>query len=156
MDFLRKRPLVADEDVLKARFAIGHELRDRDQENLWLLAPYNDEDTFKPPENDTIRLAFRSDTGGYPAWGYLSADEMLIMSDTGDVYIQVSEDSFGYDNKIKSLITLGKKDVSRPQHERDQFLREAAILMLKRRIGFSFAERVAIWLLNSRIFSSAK
>ena len=52
---------------------------------------------YHPPESNLKRLEIRSPlTQGRRAWGYISNDRKLIMSDDGDVWVRHSpEDVFG-------------------------------------------------------------
>ena len=52
---------------------------------------------YHPPEYDLKRLEIRNPlTQGRRAWGYISHDKRLIMSDNGDVWVRHSpEDVFG-------------------------------------------------------------
>ena len=58
-----------------------------------------------PPEYNLKRLEIRSPlTQGRRAWGYISNDRKLIMSDDGDVWVRHSpEDVFGSKKQPENL-----------------------------------------------------
>lgn len=53
---------------------------------------------FFPPENEYSRLSMRHEiTGGYRNWGFVSGDEMLLLSDKGHVYLRIDETTLDLD-----------------------------------------------------------
>ena len=56
------------------------------------LVPLNEDDigTFRPPE-PALRVGVRDSSYlNYRAWGYISEDERILLSDEGEVYLKIA------------------------------------------------------------------
>ena len=76
------------------------------------LVPLNDDDigTFRPPE-PALRVGVRDSSYlNYRAWGYISEDERILLSDEGEVYLKMDEESFGTSDAIRMMFNIAKED----------------------------------------------
>ena len=76
------------------------------------LVPLNEEDigTFRPPE-PASRVGVRDSSYlNYRAWGYISEDERLLLSDQGEVYLKMDEETFGRSDAIKMMFKIASEE----------------------------------------------
>jgi hypothetical protein len=76
------------------------------------LVPLNEEEigTFRPPE-PALRVGVRESSYlNYRAWGYISDDERLMLSDEGEVYLKIDEESFGSNDAIRMMFRISSEE----------------------------------------------
>jgi len=116
------------------------------------LVPLNEEDigSFRPPE-PALRVGVRDSSYlNYRAWGYISEDERILLSDEGEVYVKIDEVTFGTTDAIKMMVEEGAKQAS----HRDNRLGNLEIgltAMLRRNIRSNVIHRLCNWLKNARL-----
>ena len=72
------------------------------------LLEMNEEDicTFRPPEPE-LRVGVRDSSYlNYRAWGYISEDERILLSDEGEVYMKIDEETFGTNDAIRMMFKI--------------------------------------------------
>jgi hypothetical protein len=143
--------------------AIFHELlREGVEENRAIaadltafLTPVEEEGGhFFPPENEYSRLSMRHEiTGGYRNWGFVSGDEMLLLSDKGHVYLRIDETTLDLD--VHQRAELQNALMS---NFSDAFAREDAVTsVLRQQVTHqarpSLHRRIIRWLMSGRLSS---
>jgi hypothetical protein len=76
------------------------------------LVPLNEEDigNFRPPE-PALRVGVRDSSYlNYRAWGYISEDERILLSDEGEVYLKMDEETFGTSDAIRMMFKIATED----------------------------------------------
>ena len=76
------------------------------------LVPLNEDDigTFRPPE-PTLRVGVRDSSYlNYRAWGYISEDERILLSDEGEVYLKMDEETFGTSDAIRMMFKIATEN----------------------------------------------
>ena len=75
------------------------------------LVPLNEEDigTFRPPE-PALRVGVRDSSYlNYRAWGYISEDERILLSDEGEVYLRMDEETYGSNDALRMMFELASE-----------------------------------------------
>jgi hypothetical protein len=126
-------------------------------ENIDQMVPLREEDigTFRPPER-VIRIGVRpSSYENYQAWGFLSEDCRILMSDEGEVYVKVDEETFGATEAIEMMLKMNPN--SPETHARRLGNINIGLgAMLGRRLRKNVAGRLCRWLANGRLGSYNK
>jgi len=70
--------------------------KDYDDRIEQIIPTYDEnEKTFKPPEF-SYRMGMKLDSyENFKAWGYISSDQRMLLSDEGEVYLRMDEQTFG-------------------------------------------------------------
>ena len=115
------------------------------------LVPLNEDDigTFRPPE-PALRVGVRDSSYlNYRAWGYISEDERILLSDEGEVYLKMDEETFGSNDALRMMFELA---VNQEQSvaKRMANLNIGIKRLLSRKIQSSVILRVASWLKTGR------
>ena len=151
-----------DSEELKRRgHAILHELlREGVEENRAIaadptafLTPVEEEGGhFFPPENEYSRLSMRHEiTGGYRNWGFVSGDEMLLLSDKGHVYLRIDETTLDLDVHQRTELQKALLANFSDAYAREDALLEAFGPSLQRPIRPSLIRRALRWLCSGRL-----
>ena len=115
------------------------------------LVPLNQDDigTFRPPE-PALRVGVRDSSYlNYRAWGYISEDERILLSDEGEVYLKMDEETFGSNDALRMMFELaGNQEQS--VAKRMANLNIGIKRLLSRKIQSSVILRVASWLKTGR------
>ena len=78
------------------------------------LVPLNEDDigSFRPPE-PALRVGVRDSSYlNYRAWGYISEDERILLSDEGEVYLKMDEETFGTSDAIRMMFKIAAEGAS--------------------------------------------
>ena len=73
--------------------------------------PLNEEDigTFRAPE-PALRVGVRDLSYlNYRAWGYISEDERILLSDEGEVYLRMDEETYGSNDALRMMFELASE-----------------------------------------------
>jgi hypothetical protein len=115
------------------------------------LVPLNEEDigTFRPPE-PALRVGVRDSSYlNYRAWGYISEDERILLSDEGEVYLKMDEETFGSNDALRMMFKLSSNhDTSAAKKMMN--IKIGLKKLISRSIHKSVIERVSIWMKNGR------
>ena len=115
------------------------------------LVPLNVDDigTFRPPE-PALRVGVRDSSYlNYRAWGYLSEDERILLSDEGEVYLKNDEETYGTSEAIRMMFKIAIEDAEIV--ERKAINTEIALRkMLQRPLRKGIVNRLIYWMRSSR------
>jgi hypothetical protein len=115
------------------------------------LVPLNEEDigTFRPPE-PALRVGVRDSSYlNYRAWGYISEDERILLSDEGDVYLKMDEETFGTSDAIRMMFKIASEE-SHSFHKRTTNIEIALKKLVRRSVRESVIHRLIGWMRSSR------
>ncbi|MDA8623441.1 hypothetical protein N9L38_04135, partial [Candidatus Poseidoniales archaeon] len=63
---------------------------------------------FRPPE-PSLRVGVRDSSYlNYRAWGYISEDERILLSDEGEVYLKLDEETFGTNEALRMMFEIAQ------------------------------------------------
>ena len=115
------------------------------------LVPLNEEDigTFRPPE-PALRVGVRDSSYlNYRAWGYISEDERILLSDQGEVYLKMDEETFGTSDAIRMMFKIATEDAE--ILEKKAINTEIALRnLLQRPLREGIVHRLIYWMRASR------
>ena len=115
------------------------------------LVPLNEEDigTFRPPE-PALRVGVRDSSYlNYRAWGYISEDERILLSDQGEVYLKMDEETFGTSDAIRMMFKIATEDAE--ILEKKAINTEIALRnLLQRPLREGIFHRLIYWMRASR------
>ena len=107
---------------------------------------------FFPPENEYSRLSMRHEiTGGYRNWGFVSGDEMLLLSDKGHVYLRIDETTLDLDVHQRAELQNALIANFYDAYAREDAVLEALRPSLQRPIRPSLVRRTLRWLSSGRL-----
>jgi|GEM_PF-687384 len=118
------------------------------------LVPLNEDDigTFRPPE-PSLRVGVRDSSYlNYRAWGYISEDERILLSDEGEVYLKLDEETFGSNDALRMMFGIANEK-SQKMSKRAINLDIAIKRFITRKIHSSVICRLCAWLKNGRLKS---
>ena len=115
------------------------------------------ERTYRPPETGLSRLEIRDPvTQGRLAWGYISEDESLIMSNTGEVWVRHGpKEVFGSEKAAEDFIQE-RKFMPPPTmlpgspYDYAPFDEHLMRVIARKELHNSVASRLVRWLMSSR------
>jgi len=116
------------------------------------LVPLKEEDigTFRPPE-PALRVGVRESSYlNYRAWGYISEDERILLSDEGEVYLKMDEETFGSNDAIRMMFRISTEEtdsVARRQINLAIGIKKLLSLPLKT----SVIQRIHRWIMRGRL-----
>ena len=116
------------------------------------LVPLNEDDigTFRPPE-PALRVGVRDSSYlNYRAWGYISEDERILLSDEGEVYLKLDEETFGSNDALRMMFELSQ-NIDIPYHKRKLNLDIGFRKLLNQRPLKGVINRVLVWLMAGRM-----
>ena len=116
------------------------------------LVPLNEDDigTFRPPE-PALRVGVRDSSYlNYRAWGYISEDERILLSDEGEVYLKLDEETFGSNDALRMMFELSKNN-DIPYHKRKLNLEIGFRKLLNQRPLKGVIHRILVWLMAGRM-----
>ena len=116
------------------------------------LVPLNEDDigTFRPPE-PALRVGVRDSSYlNYRAWGYISEDERILLSDEGVVYLKMDEETFGSNDAVRMMFELAREEGQTTAKKRVN-LEIGVTKLLSRKIQSSVIKRLFTWLTNGRM-----
>ena len=115
------------------------------------LVSLNEDDigTFRPPE-PALRVGVRDSSYlNYRAWGYISEDERILLSDEGEVYLKMDEETFGTSDAIRMMFKIATEDAG--ILERKAINTEIALRkLLQRPLREGIVHRLIYWMRSGR------
>ena len=109
------------------------------------------EKTFKPPEF-SYRMGMKLDSyENFKAWGYISSDQRMLLSDEGEVYLRMDEQTFGSPPYIAMIIRTANGSGIRSTENRLSDLDIGLKRLVQRNIRPSVLNRVIMWLKRGRL-----
>ena len=115
------------------------------------LVPLNEDDigTFRPPE-PAFRVGVRDSSYlNYRTWGYISEDERILLSDEGEVYLKMDEETFGTSDAIRMMFRIASEG-SQSYHKRTTNIEIALRKLVQRLIRNSVIHRLLGWMKSAR------
>ena len=115
------------------------------------LVPLNEDDigTFRPPE-PALRVGVRDSSYlNYRAWGYISEDERILLSDEGEVYLKMDEETFGTTDAILMMFKIASEE-SHSYHKRTTNIAIGLRKLVRRSIRESVIPRLIGWMKSGR------
>ena len=107
--------------------------------------------TFRPPE-PALRVGVRDSSYlNYRAWGYISEDERILLSDEGEVYLKMDEETFGSNDALRMMFEIRERTQANPWREEPPILKSVSRSCCLSGFKASVILRLISWLKNSRI-----
>ena len=147
----RKRNDELPDDLLDKLRLLNEQPDDYDADTRPLV-PLNEDDigTFRPPE-PALRVGVRDSSYlNYRAWGYISEDERILLSDEGEVYLKLDEETFGSNDALRMMFELAREEGQTTAKKRVN-LEIGVTKLLSRKIQSSVIKRLFTWLTNGRM-----
>jgi hypothetical protein len=105
---------------------------------------------FKPPE-PSLRVGVRDSSYlNYRAWGYMSEDERILLSDEGEVYLKLDEETFGTNEALRMMFEIAQNpnlSVEKKMTNREIGLRK----LISQQWQASVFSRILAWMKNGRL-----
>ena len=115
------------------------------------LVPLNEDDigNFRPTE-PALRVGVRDSSYlNYCAWGYISEDERILLSDEGEVYLKMDEETFGTSDAIRMMFKIAAEDAG--ILEKKAINTEIALRkLLQRPLRKGVVHRLVYWMRTGR------
>lgn len=126
--------------------------KDYDDRIEQIIPTYDEnEKTFKPPEF-SYRMGMKLDSyENFKAWGYISSDQRMLLSDEGEVYLRMDEQTFGSPPYIAMIIRTANGSGIRSTENRLSDLDIGLKRLVQRNIRPSVLNRVIMWLKRGRL-----
>ena len=116
------------------------------------LVPLNEDyiGTFRPPE-PALRVGVRDSSYlNYRAWGYISEDERILLSDEGEVYLKLDEETFGSSDALRMIFEIAS-DTKLSFEKRITNYEIGLRKLISRPFLSATVSRVLVWLRCSRL-----
>lgn len=125
---------------------------DYDDEIEQIIPTYEeDKKTFKPPES-SYRMGMKFNSSeNFKAWGYISTDQRMLLSDEGEVYLRMDEQTFGVTPTIVMIIRVANGSRIQSTENRFSDLEIGLKKFVQRKIRPSVLNRVIVWLKRGRL-----
>ena len=125
---------------------------DYDAEIEQIIPTYDEnEKTFKPPEF-SYRMGMKLDSyENFKAWGYISTDQRMLLSDEGEVYLRMDEQTFGFTPYIAMVIRIANGGGIQSTENRLSDLDIGLKKLVHQKIRPSVLNRVIMWLKRGRL-----
>jgi len=105
---------------------------------------------FRPPE-PSLRVGVRDSSYlNYRAWGYISEDERILLSDEGEVYLKLDEETFGTNEALRMMFEIAQNpnlSVEKKMTNREIGLRK----LITQQWQASVFTRILAWMRNGRL-----
>ena len=105
---------------------------------------------FRPPE-PSLRVGVRDSSYlNYRAWGYMSEDERILLSDEGEVYLKLDEETFGTNEALRMMFEIAQNpnlSVEKKMTNREIGLRK----LISQQWQASVFTRILAWMRNGRL-----
>lgn len=105
---------------------------------------------FRPPE-PSLRVGVRDSSYlNYRAWGYMSEDERILLSDEGEVYLKLDEETFGTNEALRMMFEIAKNpnlSMEKKMINREIGLRK----LISQQWQASVFSRILAWMKNGRL-----
>ena len=104
---------------------------------------------FRPTE-PALRVGVRDSSYlNYRAWGYISEDERILLSDEGEVYLKMDEETFGTSDAIRMMFKIAAEDAG--ILEKKAINTEIALRkLLQRPLRKGVVHRLVYWMRTGR------
>lgn len=146
----RKRNNELPDDLIDKLKLLNEQPDDYDADTRPLV-PLNEDDicTFRPPE-PALRVGLRDSSYlNYRAWGYISEDERILLSDEGEVYLKIDEETFGTSDAIRMMFKIAIEDAG--ILEKKAINTEIALRkLLQRPLRKGIVHRLIYWMRSGR------
>jgi hypothetical protein len=105
---------------------------------------------FRPPES-SLRVGVRDSSYlNYRAWGYMSEDERILLSDEGEVYLKLDEETFGTNEALRMMFKIAQNP--NLSNEKKMTNREIGLRKLtSQRLQAGVVGRIVTWMRNGRL-----
>tara|TARA_B110001452_G_scaffold256205_1_gene249349 strand:- start:311 stop:733 length:423 start_codon:yes stop_codon:yes gene_type:complete len=125
---------------------------DYDDKIEQIIPTYDEnEKTFKPPEF-SYRMGMKLDSyENFKAWGYISTDQRMLLSDEGEVYLRMDEQTFGFTPYIAMVIRIANGGGIQSTENRLSDLNIGLKKLVHQKIRPSVLNRVIMWLKRGRL-----
>ena len=105
---------------------------------------------FRPPE-PSLRVGVRDSSYlNYRAWGYMSEDERILLSDEGEVYLKLDEETFGTNEALRMMFEIAQNpnlSMEKKMTNREIGLRK----LISQQWQASVFTRILAWMKNGRL-----
>ena len=105
---------------------------------------------FRPPE-PSLRVGVRDSSYlNYRAWGYMSEDERILLSDEGEVYLKLDEETFGTNEALRMMFEIAQNpnlSIEKKMINREIGLRK----LITQQWQASVFTRILAWMRNGRL-----
>ena len=105
---------------------------------------------FRPPE-PSLRVGVRDSSYlNYRAWGYMSEDERILLSDEGEVYLKLDEETFGTNEALRMMFEIAQNpnlSMEKKMINREIGLRK----LISQQWQASVFSRILAWMKNGRL-----
>ena len=105
---------------------------------------------FRPPE-PSLRVGVRDSSYlNYRAWGYMSEDERILLSNEGEVYLKLDEETFGTNEALRMMFEIAQNpnlSVEKKMTNREIGLRK----LITQQWQASVFTRILAWMKNGRL-----
>ena len=105
---------------------------------------------FRPPE-PSLRVGVRDSSYlNYRAWGYISEDERILLSDEGEVYLKLDEETFGTNEALRMMFEIAQNpnlSMEKKMINREIGLRK----LITQQWQASVFTRILAWMKNGRL-----
>jgi hypothetical protein len=105
---------------------------------------------FRPPE-PSLRVGVRDSSYlNYRAWGYMSEDERILLSNEGEVYLKLDEETFGTNEALRMMFEIAQNpnlSVEKKMTNREIGLRK----LITQQWQASVFSRILAWMKNGRL-----
>tara|TARA_B100000767_G_scaffold18797_1_gene17264 strand:- start:932 stop:1387 length:456 start_codon:yes stop_codon:yes gene_type:complete len=105
---------------------------------------------FRPPE-PSLRIGVRDSSYlNYRAWGYMSEDERILLSDEGEVYLKLDEETFGTNEALRMMFEIAQNpnlSMEKKMINREIGLRK----LISQQWQASVFTRILAWMKNGRL-----
>ena len=105
---------------------------------------------FRPPE-PSLRVGVRDSSYlNYRAWGYMSEDERILLSDEGEVYLKLDEETFGTNEALRMMFEIAQNpnlSMEKKMINREIGLRK----LITQQWQASVFTRILAWMKNGRL-----
>ena len=105
---------------------------------------------FRPPE-PSLRVGVRDSSYlNYRAWGYISEDERILLSDEGEVYLKLDEETFGTNEALRMMFEIAQNpnlSMEKKMINREIGLRK----LITQQWQASVFTRILAWMRNGRL-----
>ena len=105
---------------------------------------------FRPPE-PSLRIGVRDSSYlNYRAWGYISEDERILLSDEGEVYLKLDEETFGTNEALRMMFEIAQNpnlSMEKKMINREIGLRK----LITQQWQASVFTRILAWMKNGRL-----
>ena len=105
---------------------------------------------FRPPE-PSLRVGVRDSSYlNYRAWGYISEDERILLSDEGEVYLKLDEETFGTNEALRMMFKIAQNP--NLSNEKKMTNREIGLRkLISQQWQASVFSRILAWMKNGRL-----